>query len=233
MATLLRSRRFIGAIAVLEAGAGLILADPLKEAACTVVSIFSLCHDTSSSSKVVEDILQTQKETMETLQRVQSANNENFFPLGIEIRATQENVRNLRDAVNDRLRTLDKTFSLFNGGLTLYKECAEKHAKHSVFLQETIYVITQLGILYTHIKSNQAAFCAYKINLFSIISSLASGQTIPQFLLPQEVADIVQTLSGEESYRGKKLIHAIQPGFEAVYCEIQLIAVYQLCLVYQ
>ena len=40
-ATLPRSKRFIGAIAVLGASAGLILGDPLKEAACTVVSIFN------------------------------------------------------------------------------------------------------------------------------------------------------------------------------------------------
>ena len=41
VATLPRSKRFIGAIAALGAGAGLILGDPLKEAACTVVSILS------------------------------------------------------------------------------------------------------------------------------------------------------------------------------------------------
>ena len=79
----------------------------MKEAACTAVSIFNLCDDTSSSSKDVEDNLQTQKETIATLQRVQSVNDENFFQLGNEVRATQENVQNLRDEVNDRLQTLD------------------------------------------------------------------------------------------------------------------------------
>ena len=101
--TLSRSRRFIGAIAAVEAGAGLIHWDPLKEAACTVVSIFNLCDDTSSLSKDVENTLQTQEETIATLQRVESTNNENFFLLGNEVRATRENVKNHRDAVNDRL----------------------------------------------------------------------------------------------------------------------------------
>ena len=41
VATLPRSKRFIGAIAAVAAGVGLILGDPLKEAACTVVSIFN------------------------------------------------------------------------------------------------------------------------------------------------------------------------------------------------
>ena len=223
VATLPRSRRFIGAIAAVASGAGLILGDPLKEAACTAVSIFNLCDDTSSLSQDVHQILKTQDETIATLQRVQSANDENFFLLGNEVRTTQENVRNLRDAVNDRLQTLDKKFTVIQGELTLYKECAEKQTKHSLFLQEIRYVISHLGTFYTHIKSYQAAFYAYKINLFSTISSLASGHITPQFLLPQEIADIVRTLSEEESYRGTKLTPAIQPGFEAVYYEIQLV----------
>ena len=106
VATLPRSKRFIGAMAALAAGAGLILGDPLKEAACTVVSIFNLCDDTGSLSQDVDQILKTQEETIATLQRVQSANDENFFLLGTEIRAMQQNVKNLRDAVNDHLQVL-------------------------------------------------------------------------------------------------------------------------------
>ena len=67
VATLPRSKRFIGAIAALAAGAGLILGDPLKEAACTAVSIFNLCNDTSSLSKDVDQILKMQEETIATL----------------------------------------------------------------------------------------------------------------------------------------------------------------------
>ena len=80
-----------------------------------------------------------------------------------------------------------------------------------------------MSTLYTQIKSYQASLCAYKINLFSTISSLTSGQKSPQLLLPQEVADIVRTLSEEESYRGTKLTPSIKPGFEAVYYAIQLV----------
>ena len=104
-----------------------------------------------------------------------------------------------------------------------HKECQRRQAQHSLFLQEVRFAISHLGTLYTHIKSYQAAFYAYKINLFSTISSLASGQITPQFLLPHEIAAIVRTLSEEDSYRGTKLTPAIQPGFEAVYYEIQLV----------
>ena len=143
VATLPRSKRFIGAIAALAAGAGLILGDPLKEAACTGVSIFNLSDDTSSLSQDLDQILKTQEETIATLQRVQSANDENFFLLGNEVGETQKDVKNLRDAVNDHLQVLHDRIIGIQGDLI----------QHSLFLQEIRYVISHLGTLYTHIKS--------------------------------------------------------------------------------
>ena len=105
----------------------------------------------------------------------------------------------------------------------MYKECAEKQAKHFLFLQEIRYVISDWGTLLTHIKSYQVAFYAYKINFFSTISSLASGQITPQFFSPQESGNIFRKLSEKESYRGTKLNPAIHPGFETVYHELQLV----------
>ena len=101
-----RSKRFIGAIAALEAGAGLILGDPLREAACKVVSIFNLCDDTSGLPQDVDQILKTQEGTIVTKQRVPAANDGNFFLPGNEVLTTQQNVKNLRDAVNDQIRVL-------------------------------------------------------------------------------------------------------------------------------
>ena len=123
VATLPRSKSFFGAIAALAAGAGLVLRDPLKEAACTAISIFNLCHDTSSLSQEVDQILKTQEETIATLQRVQSDNDENFFLLGNEVRATQQNVKNLLDAVNDHLHVLHDRITGIQGDLEQHKEC--------------------------------------------------------------------------------------------------------------
>ena len=130
VATLPRSKRFIGAIAALAASPGLILGDPLKEAACTAVSIFNLCDDTSSLSQDVDQILKTQEETIATLQRVQSANDENFFLLGTEVRATQQNVKNLRDAVNDHLQVLQYRINGIQGDLIQHKQCQQRRAQH-------------------------------------------------------------------------------------------------------
>ena len=166
-------------MAALGAGSGLILGDPLKKAACTAVCIFNLCGDTSKMSQVVDQTLKTQEETIATLQLVQSANDENFSPLGNEVRGTQGNVKNLRDLVNDLLQVLDDRINGLQGELIQHKECQRRQAQHSLLLQEIRYAISRLGTLYTHIKSYQAAFYAYKINLFSTILSLASSQITP------------------------------------------------------
>ena len=91
------------------------------------------------------------------------------------------------------------------------------------FLQEFKNFISDLVTLYTHIKSYQAAFYAYKINLFSTISSLATGKITPQFLVPNAIADIVNELSNDEIRRGTKLSPAIQPGYEASFYEINVV----------
>ena len=80
-----------------------------------------------------------------------------------------------------------------------------------------------MGTLYTPLKSYQAAFYAYEMNLLSTVSSPASGRISPQFLQALETADIVRTLSDEENYRVSKLTPAIQLGFEVVYYGIQLV----------
>ena len=125
------SGRFIGAINAFGPGASLILGDPLKEAACTADSIFNLCDDTRSLSNGVEDIFQMQKERIATLQCVQSANDEKFFLLGNEMRATQ-NERKLSDAVNDHLQVLDDRLNGIQADLVLHKESERKLAHHSL-----------------------------------------------------------------------------------------------------
>ena len=107
--------------------------------------------------------------------------------------------------------------------LVAYKECKRVEIVHLRFLQEIRNFFSDLGTLYTHIKFYQAAFYAYKINLFSTISSLARGKITPQFLVPNAIADIVSELSNDEVRRGTKLSPAIQPGYEAIYYEINVV----------
>ena len=186
-----RTRRFIGAIAAIGAGAGLILGDPIKDAECTALSIFNMCRDNSQLSRDIEAALDTQQQTLLTLQRVQAKNDDNFFVLRNEVKETQHNVKQIKDQVNEHLETLHARMRTIKIELIAYKECRRVEMVHLRFLQEIRNFISDLGTLYTHIKSYQAAFYAYKINLFSTISSLASGKITPQFHVPNAIADIV------------------------------------------
>ena len=96
------------------------------------------------------------------------------------------------------------------------------YSKH-VFSEEIRSYINHLDSLYTHVKSYRAAFYAYKIALFSTISSLAAGYVTPQFLLPAQLSQIVNELANDEILSGTKLSPAIRPGQEAIYYEIQLV----------
>ena len=91
------------------------------------------------------------------------------------------------------------------------------------FNQQLQEYISYLNSLYTQVKSYRAAFYAYKIALFSTLSSLAAGYVTPQFLLRDQLPSIVKELANDEVLRGTKLSPAIPVGHEAIYYEIQLV----------
>ena len=92
------------------------------------------------------------------------------------------------------------------------------------FYQQLQEYISYLNSLYTQVKSYRAAFYAYKIALFSTLSSLAAGYATPQFLVPDQPVSIVKELANDEILRGTKLSPAIRVGHEAIYYEIQLVS---------
>ena len=81
-----RSPRAIGSIAAAASAAGLILGDPVKDAACSALSIFSLCSDSTELETDVPNLLKQQMVFQTTLERVQNRNEETFFLLGNEIK---------------------------------------------------------------------------------------------------------------------------------------------------
>ena len=85
-----RSPRAIGLIAVAAGAAGLILEDPVKDAACSALSVFSLCSDKTELEADVDNLIQQQTVFQKTLARVQTRNDEKFILLGNEIQETRE-----------------------------------------------------------------------------------------------------------------------------------------------
>ena len=142
-----------------------------------------------------------------------------FALLRDEIRLTHESVERIKNDTYipisymlERIYTLEDAFRCYQF------ENAYRH-----FLRSSQLYLSQFGTLYTHFKAFHAAFYAYRKNFFSKISFLATGHITPQFLLPTQLATIVQELAAEEFRKGSKLTPAIPSGFEAIYYELQMV----------
>ena len=218
-----RSKRAVGIIAAAAGAAGLVLGSPVKDAACSALSIFSLCTDNKDLEENVDHVMATQKQFQAVLERVQTKNDENFFILGNEIKETQESVQKITEIVGGQLKLLQTELLHIKGVIASISVCNVHFTQNIIFMQQIRDYVDHLGTLYTHIKSYRAAFYAYKIVLFSTISSLAAGYVTPQFLLPSQLATIVSELASDEIFRGTKLSPAIRAGQEAIYYEIQMV----------
>ena len=214
-----RTRRLIGAVAALAAGTGFILGEPIKDAACNALSIFNLCDSTDDLERELDEVTKQQKTQQQAFQTVQDQNNEKLALLRDEIRLTQESVERIKNDTYTHISYMLKRIYTLEDAFRCYQfEGAYRH-----FLQSSQLYLSQIGTLYTHFKTFRAAFYAYRNNFFSIISSLATGYITPQFLLPNQLATIVQELAAEEFRKGSKLTPAIPSGFEAIYYELQIV----------
>ena len=218
-----RGKRALGLIAAAAGAAGLVLGDPVKEAACLALSIFSLCTEIKALEADVRNLIRNQQALQDILTRVQIKNDRNFFLLGNEIKSTQESVAKIKEVVGTHLKTLENDILNIKGTLFTLHECYSHITRNVVIAQQIRDYIGQLDTLYTHVKSLRAAFYAYKISLFSTISSLAAGYVTEQFLLPDQLASIVRELANDEILRGTTLSPAIRVGQEAIYYEIQMV----------
>ena len=161
-----------------------------------------------------------QKTQQQAFQTVQDQNSEKLALLRDEFRLTHESVEKIKiDTYTHISYMLDSIYTLEDAFRCYQFESGYRH-----FHQSSQLYLSQIGTLYTHFKAFRAAFYAYRNNFFSIISSsLATGYITPQFLLPTQLATIVQELAAEEFRKGSKLTPAMPSGLEAIYYELQIV----------
>ena len=163
------------------------MGDPVKDAACSVLSVFSLCSDDTGLEADVENMLKQETVFRKTLESVQSRKDENFFLLGNEIKETQESVAKITEVVSDNLQKLDVELRQIKGFKSHLVDC-NAHLAHTIsFYQQLQDYSSYLNSLYIHVKSYRAAFNAYKIALFSTLLSLAAGYVTPHLLIPNQL----------------------------------------------
>ena len=187
-----RSPWAIGLIAAAISAAGLILGDPVKNAACSALSVFSLCSDTKEFKADVENLLRQQTDFQQALEKVHNRNDQNFFLPETEIKETQGSVAQITEFVNYNLQKSDVEKQYIKGVISHLVDCNASLAQTSNFYQQLQEYISYLNSLYTHVKSYRVALYAYKIAHLSTLSLLAANYITTQFLLPDQLASFVK-----------------------------------------
>ena len=116
-------RRLVPALMADSGVAGLVLGNPIRNAACKVLSIFNLCSDNSALKNNVRNLLQRQANFQKSLHRVQEANEETLFLLGTEIADTQKSVEGLRDVIDARLNVTGEAIRQLDSRLIIMSNC--------------------------------------------------------------------------------------------------------------
>ena len=164
-------------------------------------------------------MIKQQRAQQQAFQMVQDKNNEKFALLRDEIRLTQESVERIKNDTYKRISyMLERIYTVEDAFRCYQFESADRH-----FLQSSQLYLSQIGLLYTHFKAFRAALYACRNNFFSSISSLATGHITPQFLLPTQLAIIVQELAAEDFRKESKLTPALPSRFEATCYELQIV----------
>ena len=218
-----RQRRLVPALMAASGVAGLVLGNPIRNAACKALSIFSLCSDNSALKNNVRNLLQRQATFEKSLHRVQQANDEKIFLLGTEIADTQKSVEVLRDVTDARLDATGGAIRQLDSRLIIMSICMSIQRHFETIVDKDHNYTSYLDLAYMHLKSYCASFVSNKTSMYSAASSLSSGFVPPNFLTPDQLAAIVEDLTGEEIRRGTKLTPAIQVGFQATYYEVQIV----------
>ena len=80
-----RQRRLIPAFMAASGAAGLIIGNPIKDAACSALSIFKLCSDNKDLNKEISTLMAQQNSFAEAVKTVKTTNDRKFVFLGWEI----------------------------------------------------------------------------------------------------------------------------------------------------
>ena len=155
--THLRQRRYVPALMAASSVAGLLLGNPLGNAACKALSNFSLYSDYS----VLKNNVHNPQDTFEqSLHHVQEANDEKFFLLGIKSADTQKSGEVLQDVIDARLNATGETVRQLKPQLNM-------SVQHQFeFIVDKVQKYTSdLDLAHMHLKLYRAAFVSNETSM--------------------------------------------------------------------
>ena len=148
-----RQRRFIPALMAASGAAGLILGNPLKDAACSTLSILKLCSDNNDLKKDISTLMAQQNFFAEAMKTVQTTNERKFAFLGSEISKTKENVKAIRDVFENCFAATSRAIDQLTRSLNFFDHCVvhTKNFSNLVFKFENY--TSYLGLVFTYLKA--------------------------------------------------------------------------------
>ena len=157
------------------------------------------------------------------MKTVQTANDRKFVHLSSDNSKLQDNVKAIRDVVENRFTATCRAIDRLTRSLNFFDHCVVHTKQFSKLVFKVENYTSFLDLVYTYLKAHGSAFVFYRTNLYSAVSSFTSGYVTPNFLTPNSLAEIVHELTMEEVHRGTKLTPSIQVGYEATYYEVQIV----------
>ena len=139
--------------------AGLLLGNPIRNAACKTFSIFSLCSDNSVLKNNVRNLLQRQVTFEKSLHRFQEANDEKFFHLGTEIVDTQKSVEALRDVIDARLSATGETIRQLDSRLINMSNCMSIQRQFQIIVDKVHNYTSYLDLAYVSLEILSCLIC--------------------------------------------------------------------------
>ena len=153
-----RQRRFILALKAASGPAGLILGNPLKDVACSALSIFKLCSDNRDLKKDISTVMAQQNSFAEALKMVQTANDRKFVLLGSEISKTQEIVKAIRIVVENCFTPTSRVTNQLTRCLNFFDHCVVHTKQFNNLAFKLENYTSYFDLVYTHLKAYRSAF---------------------------------------------------------------------------
>ena len=197
------------------AGTGFILEEPIKDTACNALSIFKLCDSTEDLERELDQVTKQQKTHQQVFQTVRDQNNEKPALFQDETRLTQESLEKIKTILIHIILICLNVYTL----RTMRSNAINSKVPTATFFSLCNFTHHKLAHCKHTLKPFVPQFTFMEIILFNnFISRHGTHYYItPQFLLPTQLATIVQELAAEEFRKARKLTTAIPSGFEAIY----------------
>lgn len=209
--------------------AGHILGSSIKQAGCSVMSIFNMCSDKKNQQAI--DQMDWKVNYMgQSIQRLQSTTAEMAFLLGSEVRKTQEAVNKVQELVDKNFLEVARVIDRIRDEqirqgfeLVCQKKYGEYLAKFNQWQSSVSNFTNYLLLVHTNIKAYHAGVVGYEYSIYSALNILSKGFLSPSLITPDQLQAVLIEVVQEEALKNSHFQPALSVQNLASYYELELV----------